>query len=321
MDPSFFDESISAEDIEESSLYHKDDAPSNDTVNSMVDMEESPSPTLTETLQPGILESEDLTGQIERENLGHGWVNDALDETRFESDEDELEAIQNMVKSQNSQIIFEETTTEERAALDDTKFESDEEELQAIQNMIKSQNEGTLFENRNEKETKITTEEFSKEKNVSLVLDSIYENKNEESKENMENVPAYKMELNEELVNNQTYPRDNYTSYDQRSGESRSGRYEQDPLLPEGWKKATYYVKKTGMKLYRYVAPGGQKFTSRKLVVNFMKENGYSEEEVERAMEGSKLGELLTSVRNMRMMKLLCDHFHWESVMKSRPEQ
>ena len=33
------------------------------------------------------------------------------------------------------------------------------------------------------------------------------------------------------------------------------------------------------MKLYRYLGPGGHKFTSCKLVVNFMKEKGYNEDE------------------------------------------
>merc|ERR1711963_335068 len=129
---------------------------------------------------------------------GHGWVNDALDESRFESDEEELEAIQNMVKSQNSQIIFEESTTEEKAVLDETKFESDEEELQAIQNMIKSQNEGTLFESKtiDEKVTDETTDDFSKtakEKYTNQALDNKSVNKDEESMETSE--------FKEELVN------------------------------------------------------------------------------------------------------------------------
>jgi len=192
-------------------------------------------------------------------------------------------------------------------SLDDTKFESDEEELDAIQNMIKCQNEGILNDDasldesvREEEEVDDFIQEFAvlekesahKEQNYESGVDSFCK-----SVGNMqigtEPLPLVNFEYSqntEALVKKgPLYYEDDVDKPNSEKviGENRGGRYEQDPSLPEGWKKATYFVKKTGMRLYRYLSPYGQKFTSRKLVVSFMKDKGFSQEDLDRAMDGT----------------------------------
>ena len=43
----------------------------------------------------------------------------------------------------------------------------------------------------------------------------------------------------------------------------RESKYEEDPMLPLGWKKATYFLQKNGRALPRFKAPDGTKFGSR----------------------------------------------------------
>ena len=43
----------------------------------------------------------------------------------------------------------------------------------------------------------------------------------------------------------------------------RESKYEEDPMLPAGWKKATYFLQKNGRALPRFKAPDGTMFGSR----------------------------------------------------------
>ena len=43
----------------------------------------------------------------------------------------------------------------------------------------------------------------------------------------------------------------------------QESKYEDDPMLPSGWKKATYFLQKNGRALPRFKAPDGTKFGSR----------------------------------------------------------
>merc|ERR1712096_242137 len=65
-------------------------------------------------------ETEDLDGKQKEElNQEEGWTNGAMDDTKFESDEEELYAIQNMIKTEND-------TLDENQEMDESIKEEEE---------------------------------------------------------------------------------------------------------------------------------------------------------------------------------------------------
>jgi len=198
--------------------------------------------------------------------------------------------------------------------LDNSNPESDEENIDAIQNFINSETkiiEESIKEEEEidefiQKEFVMQKEDKEKELvNASKLLEGAVKDlnhKNEEFRKIVDSNNDIHSESSSLLDHNigNSLKNDNLKSDedDAKKGDKESERslseargdtrYMPDPFLPEGWKQASYFMKKTGIETHKYMSPDGQKFTSRKLMIFFMKTKGYSQEVLDRVMEGTK---------------------------------
>jgi len=204
-----------------------------------------------------------------------------LDDTNFESDEDELDAIQNMIKTENETMNDSIKEEEEINDFIQKEFAMQEKENEELENASKLFQ--TAVKDMNNKHEDFKNFVGSNQDSTANLLEEDVDNflindllKSDE--DDLEKGVADKTDKNK--LNDE----------EERGLSDARGdmRYEPDPFLPEGWKQATYFVKKTGIETHKFMSPDGQKFTSRKLMLFFMKTKGYGQEVLDRVMEGTK---------------------------------
>eukprot|EP00092_Neocalanus_flemingeri_P028787 GFUD01031252.1.p1 GENE.GFUD01031252.1~~GFUD01031252.1.p1 ORF type:complete len:1463 (+),score=442.15 GFUD01031252.1:69-4457(+) len=239
-------------------------------------------------------EMEDLHVQQNHEEENHeekqeeGWTNCALDDTKFESDEEELDAIQNMIKNENDETldenqVMDESIKEEEEINDfiQKEFALREKETTELESASKGLESAVKDLNDKHEDLKkligsTSTSDLLEEDVDNFLINDLLKSDEDDQEKLLSDEPEKAL----------TGDDDPEKSSDEKM---RAGmRYEPDPFLPVGWKQATYFVKKSGIEIHRYMSPDGQKFTSRKLMINFMKNKGYDQNDLDRVMEGTK---------------------------------